>query len=111
MPYQITPFEDYFQQGDIIFKPVLDVPEDAKPTRGTVIAEGEKTGHKHEVVQGDFRLYERDGVLYLGAQSGVSINHNEHHPLELPAGNYRIERVREYDYSKEAERRERPVTD
>ena len=60
-----------------------------------ILAEGEKTGNKHEVI-GDAELYEDNGVLYLSAKEEVEVVHPDHNVIKLPKGNYRIDIQREY---------------
>jgi len=71
-----------------------------------VIAEGETTGHKHEII-GEAELYEKNGVLYLSAKEEVEIIHPEHKAIRLPKGNYQIEFQREYEIGEEEYKRVR----
>ncbi len=73
-----------------------------------VVARGEKTGHSHVINSSQARLWTltRDGVteLYLEVQAPVTIVHDEHYPLPIPKGMYRVGRVKEYDYFSQMER-------
>lgn len=89
------------RQGDIFFEAVTEIPANAKRVeskRRHIIAEGEATGHHHSVaVMPDVEMFERDGTLYLRiARENVQVEHQEHAPIDLPVGIYRVGRQREY---------------
>jgi len=71
------------------------------PTRGGhVLAEGEATGHAHRLHGGAARLYElpkQPGVRLLHVVRSVSLRHEEHGPVQLEPGFYRIGIKRQYD--------------
>lgn len=100
--------EIWYQQGDVLIKPVGAIPQTARPVAGRILAEGEATGHKHAAVAEDVQLFILDGALYMHAPSGTQIVHEEHHEQEIPPGNYVIGKVREYDHFAEEVR---PVWD
>ena len=100
--------EAWYQQGDVLIKPVGSVPQAASPVAGRVLAEGEATGHKHAAVAEDVRLFILDGTLYMHAPTGTRVVHEEHHEQEIPPGTYVIDKVREYDHFAEEAR---PVLD
>lgn len=88
------------QQGDVIIRRELEIPADAirviRQKRGFVLAEGEATGHAH-VIEEEIEMYEKDGVLYLKVERPVTVKHEEHKPISLDKGIYKIGIVREYD--------------
>ena len=99
------------QQGDVLFQQVSSIPDEAQrlPNEGQVIvARGEATGHNHVIRSDRASLWEltRNGVtaLYLEVQAPVTVVHEEHKPLPIPPGIYRVGRVKEYDYFAEMER-------
>jgi len=47
---------------------------------------------------------EHDGRLYLRAPTGTAVSHQEHETVVLPAGDYEIARVEEYDHFAEEAR-------
>jgi hypothetical protein len=102
------PTHVWYQQGDVTIKPVADIPGGASPLGGSVLAEGEATGHKHLAEAVDVTLFMHDGALYMRAPSGTRIVHEEHHALDIPPGDYLVGKVREYDHFAEASR---PVYD
>ena len=101
---------EIFAQGDLLFERVADV----EPT-GTieenlggvamVLAEGEMTGHRHAIAERVTMF--RDAVLardipaglYIGhlqvASAYARVTHDEHAPITLPRGTYRVRRQRE----------------
>lgn len=100
------------RQGDLLFVPVEEIPEQAKQKENGVIAEGEATGHHHRVAsiedaevlvqehwRGGAQVYVRVGP------NGVSIVHEEHGPVALaPSTTYKVNRAREFDYLADAAR-------
>lgn len=88
------------QQGDVIIKRTFKIPEGAtrvfRNQRGYVLAEGEATGHAH-VIDDYVEMYEKDGVLYIRVDKPVTVKHEEHKPIRLESGIYKVGKVREYD--------------
>lgn len=87
-------------QGDVFFKKAKKLPEGVKPigrtARGYVLAEGEATGHAH-VIEDDIELYEKKGVLFVKTSKDVSVHHEEHQPVTLGVGIWKVGIVREFD--------------
>lgn len=72
----------------------------------SILAEGEATGHKHEIVEGDIELFEIEGTLYLRVKSEeAKLAHPEHKTIAIEKGTYEIDHQREYvpegNYKKE----------
>lgn len=65
------------------------------------LAHGEATGHMHKIFgpEDSFSLREdvKTKVKYLKVVKPVSLKHQEHSPIVLPPGGYRIGIQREYD--------------
>jgi hypothetical protein len=104
----------YFQ-GDMLIEQVADNPKPAAkqivkpdPDGSAVIGRGEVTGHRHRFALEDKVTLFRDDALarnvpdtlYVGhikvGAKGATLLHEEHDPIELPAGTYRIRRQREW---------------
>jgi hypothetical protein len=92
-----------YRQGDVLLekcaKPsskqqLRPVPRD----RGRIVlAYGEVTGHAHAICEAEAELVELDtGERFLMSDAGMRIVHEEHAPISLPPGNYRVIRQREY---------------
>jgi len=98
-------------QGDVFFTRAKKLPVNAevkqRSNRGYIIADGEATGHAH-VVDDDVELLESDGILYLKTAKEIQVKHEEHKPVILSKGIWKVGIVKEYDpFSEEA----RPVRD
>lgn len=94
-----------YQQGDVLLFAVSEIPNTAKEEkrskRGYVLAEGEVTGHAH-VIDSEIEFY-RDGEnLYFKTANEATVRHEEHGPITVPPGIYRVGIVQEYDYDAEA---------
>lgn len=88
-----------YRQGDVLFRRVDSIPrEGAVKRENGVIANGEVTGHTHAVA--DLNAAEvldcGTGLYVHVGENGVSIQHQEHGPIELPAGDYQVTIQREY---------------
>lgn len=93
------------QQGDVLIRGVARIPEAARPKKGrAILAFGEVTGHCHEAIGDGVEVFERDGVLYLSAPKGCTVQHEEHKAIAVPPGDYQIGIVREYDHFAEEAR-------
>ncbi len=89
-----------FRQGDVLLVAVDALPEQAEPEpRGgrIVLAEGEVTGHAHAVEERDARAFTHEGQRYLLTKSKAQLIHEEHAPIEVPPGAYRVVIQREYE--------------
>lgn len=63
------------------------------------LAYGEATGHVHKLIGGKFELRENPAtkVRHLKVVDTVMLKHQEHRPIEIAPGQYRIGIQREYD--------------
>ena len=103
-----------YRHGDLIIRPVKMGLEEQGSQRKKldhlVLAFGEATGHKHEVVEGDVELFEEYGTLYLRVKSEeAKIAHPEHKPITLPKGTFRIDHQREHVPGESVERERRVI--
>ena len=87
------------RQGDVLLIPVgLSQNSFGKILNHLTLAEGEVTGHRHRISDGQAELYERDGTLYLKVLSPqATLTHEEHHKVSIPKGNWLIRIQREYE--------------
>jgi hypothetical protein len=92
-----------YRQGDVLFRKIEQIPEcDFKKRANGHILEGEATGHIHRLADVKAaKVLEVGEKMYLSvtAEGGVSIVHEEHESLVLPAGDYEVIRQREYSPS------------
>src|SRR5271154_2640060 len=103
---------EIFAQGDLLIERVPDVApsgavEENAEGAAMVLAEGEATGHRHAIRERvtmfrDDRLARDIPVgLYVGhvqiSSAYARVTHDEHAPLTLPRGIYRVRRQRELE--------------
>jgi hypothetical protein len=103
---------EMFAQGDLLIERVGDVEPSGTiltpdATGATVLAEGELTGHRHAIFdrvtmfRDDALAREVPAGLYVGhvkVEGGSAlIQHQEHAPVSLGEGTYRIRRQRELE--------------
>lgn len=96
----------FLQQGDVLIRSVSTIPFGRlveRRERGYVLAEGEATGHAHTIEE-EIRMVEAGGILYIGCATDVIVKHEEHDAITVPAGNYQIGIVQEYDHFAEEAR-------
>ena len=86
-----------YRQGDVLIVGVAELPEGLNEVGGPVIlAQGEATGHAHVIAEEDVELLIKDAEMYLRVPRKATVVHQEHAPVALPAGDYRVIRQREY---------------
>lgn len=112
--------ETTFRQGDVLIMQVSDDTdvsgEIVERDKGEVIlAYGERSGHHHHILEpevvmtrvaapptsgmrmfGELPAMAGDGV-YLTSTVPFTVRHEEHAPVELPAGKFKVIRQREYE--------------
>jgi hypothetical protein len=102
-PGRVDPVPDipvHFRQGDVLLVAVEAIPAGARPEHRTgriVLAEGEATGHAHAIDEPDAQAFTHDGQRYLLTRSIAQLVHEEHAPIEVPEGSWRIVIQREYE--------------
>lgn len=64
--------------------------------RGVVLQEGTATGHAHRIPQRAASLHSVDNVRYLRVVEPVTLVHEEHTTVKIPAGDYRVTIHAEY---------------
>jgi len=86
------------RQGDLLIVKVKELPEACKMHNHRILAEGEATGHFHELDSG--MLYEgQGGTLYFRVSENekTTLKHPEHGPITFDPGLYKVVRQREYE--------------
>jgi hypothetical protein len=85
------------RQGDILF--IRDDETDlSKATTQTdgIVARGEVTGHTHALETHKAALMLLAGAMYIKAWQDAQVLHQEHGPVLLEKGTWRVQRQREY---------------
>ena len=87
-----------FRHGDVLIETVSKIPQGAKRLSHRTLAHGELTGHSHQVCEKEMAtLWQEAGELFLEIRGKqATVVHQEHAPIELPKGSYRVWRQREY---------------
>lgn len=86
-----------WRHGDVLIASINAIPAQARRRSGSILFMGEATGHAHRVEDPTKAeiLVER-GELFLRVLEATRILHEEHQPIALPAGAYRVWQQREY---------------
>lgn len=93
-----------FRQGDVLIMQIDEMPQGAvkaKPQTRVTLARGEVTGHAH-VLCADvaailpYIVQDRTDELFFELMTDAFVLHEEHAPVALAAGTYRVIRQREY---------------
>ena len=94
----------FWRQGDIYFVKLDEAidSEKATPVKSGIIAKGETTGHAHRVSQsamaaGALLSLVGRSMFLRSPEAGTTIVHDEHGPIELPAGSYAVVPQQEFD--------------
>jgi hypothetical protein len=87
-----------YRHGDVLIAATERIPGSAKKRPRCVLAEGEITGHSHCIAEaGAAELFSLGNELYLSVVAEqATVVHEEHAPIHLPRGTYRVWRQREY---------------
>lgn len=89
-----------YRQGDVYIFAVDEIGKRLEAKESVVLAEGEATGHKHVLVGDTVEskiLAHYDGQWWIDVQGGsATVTHEEHHPITLPEGKYKVIIQREY---------------
>jgi hypothetical protein len=84
------------RQGDVILLPVQQ--SEGQKLSHLTLAEGEVTGHKHRISEGEAELFEKHGTVYLRVLSDVAtLTHEEHRAISIPQGSWMVRIQREYE--------------
>lgn len=111
------------QQGDCIIKKCGvkgiftqefdSIPKTAKKIKGNLVLKG--TTNSHALYGGQFQLFQDNGVLFIKVTKTTKLDHvqdhkvakpkhAEHHTIKIPAGEYFLSHLMEYDHQKEEAR-------
>ncbi|HWY76759.1 MAG TPA: hypothetical protein VN281_14145 [Verrucomicrobiae bacterium] len=87
-----------YRHGDVLVAQIDAIPENATKRPHLVLAEGEMTGHSHRIAApGSAQILQDGTTMYLRVKDpGATLVHQEHGPITIPPGEYRVWRQREY---------------
>ena len=88
-----------WRHGDVFIAAIKSLPDGIRKRPQPVLAYGELTGHSHRIADPDTaEMYEAgDGSLFLDVTAeSATVIHQEHKPIALPRGYYRVWQQREY---------------
>lgn len=87
-----------YRHGDVLIIPCDPKDVKGKEDKKLTLAEGEVTGHSHQITKGKAKLFRFDNKMYLRVQSKIAmLTHEEHKALELPQGDYEIKIQQDYE--------------
>jgi hypothetical protein len=87
-----------WRHGDVLIAAVPSIPRDARRRVTPILVRGEITGHSHRLAEPDTaELWERHGALFINVVAeAATVIHEEHRPITLPRGIYKVWQQREY---------------
>ncbi len=85
------------RQGDILFVKIAELPKELTKKADGIVAEGETTGHKHQLVDGELLTDEKLNLFIDVTAEKASVKHEEHKTITLPKGLYKVIKQREYE--------------
>lgn len=91
--------DNLYRQGDILIAKINAIPRGPRTkVENGILAHGEVTGHAHRISDlAGAELYEcSEGMFLSVTEEGISIVHEEHSPISLPLGDYKVIRQRQY---------------
>lgn len=94
----------HYRQGDVLIERIGSMPRNLtnidRENGRVILAHGEVTGHAHALTAPGCELFSAEGeagATFLEVRDAMAaLSHDEHATINLPAGNYRVTRQREY---------------
>lgn len=93
-----------WQQGDVVMQKIDSIPKGDRTeddlTKAKTLALGEATGHHHtfDDVDNSVEVFKIMNVIYMKLTKETKLKHQEHNPINIPPGNYKVGIVRETDH-------------
>ena len=88
-----------YRQGDVLIEEMAQIPEGLKRVEGRIIlAHGEATGHHHslDIDAADWWKSGNGQEQFIDVAVSAEVTHQEHSPIKLTPGKFRVTRQREY---------------
>lgn len=97
---------EIYRHGDLLLKPIKELPKNLQRKKDTIIAYGEATGHNHmlmptmEEFKDKLQVYLDSFTqkVYFEAEKEVDLKHQEHKTINIAPGIYEVNIEREFDY-------------
>ena len=94
-PFAQKPIQ--YRHGDVMLERVPNLPDNATPTQGAILARGELTGHSHRIKNAQAaQLFIHNGQTFVQIKQPTEIIHEEHQAIPLKVATYRYWMQREY---------------
>lgn len=91
---------EIYRQGDVLIERIATLPKGLtkqKTHSRIILAHGEVTGHHHSLAADPADWWKDDkGEQFLTVKETALVEHQEHAPITLEPGHYRVLRQREY---------------
>jgi hypothetical protein len=90
---------EHYRQGDVLLVRIESLPREATKEQheeSVVLAYGEVTGHAHRLSASTVSMYAWKGDKLIEVTKPTALTHEEHSPLEIEPGFYKVVRQREY---------------
>jgi len=86
-----------YRHGDVLIMAVDELPQGGEKRSITILVHGEATGHAHRIEDATRdEIWIVNGEMFLNVLTETRIVHEEHQPITLPVGVYRVWQQREY---------------
>ncbi|MBI2135741.1 hypothetical protein HYU06_01580 [Candidatus Woesearchaeota archaeon] len=87
-----------YRQGDVVLKEINDMPDNLTKAKHNILAFGEVTGHKHQLLSQQIVVLEdKASQKYVQLKQKTILQHEEHKALEIDIGNYQVIIEREFN--------------
>lgn len=74
------------RHGDLVVIPVKDVPKEAKVAEDNILARGESTGHKHQLLGGNAQILRQKSQQFIEVIAPCELTHEEHGIIPFDVG-------------------------
>lgn len=88
-----------WRHGDVLIAQTDVIPARATRSMSSILVRGEVTGHSHRVEEPELAevwIDRGSGGMFLKVLAATRVIHEEHLPITLPPGTYRVWQQREY---------------
>jgi hypothetical protein len=90
-----------YRQGDVLLQRIEKLPKGVqkqieRENGLLILAKGEATGHHHSISSRNALLVLIGTEMFLRCLKKETLKHQEHGPVPLPPGDYKVQRQKEY---------------